>query len=292
MSIKKRHFFCFLCHEVIVAFATGYSFIALNWHLMNRSDGVLRLGTFLSVGAVVGVIVIPLMGIWSDRFKDGMTFCLFQIVRGFLLIFMGVIIPHISLFSFVLVSSVIINCGWYSYLALSRDFFKIFSSEKQHGKNNILIEVLLQLGLFTAGPILSLSYAPIGIRGILYISGGLFILSGFVIFGLASVSDDTRKERKLHIPFTSFCAKALKHKTLIVLAILPSALIMVSNLIFPYIIKKTLNLGVDVYGIADMLAGIGAFFPVFLSFTSWVRKETVKKFACYSFLAVVLFSSC
>jgi len=259
VSVKKRYFWTFLCHEVAIAFATGYSFIALNWHLLNSSDGVLRLGTFLSVGAAVGVIVIPLMGIWSDRAKDGIIFGLFQTIRGILLIAMGFIVPYISVFSFVLIASVIINCGWYGYLALSRDFFKKFSEEGKHGKNNMLIEVFLQFGLFMSGPILSISYTAIGIRGILYISGSLFILSGCVILVLSRLTEYAHKDSKPHISFNAFYTKALGNKVLITLAVLPSALIMVSNLIFPYIIGKTLNLGVNVYGISDMLSGIGAF---------------------------------
>jgi len=262
--LKHAPFRYFFISEIFYCFAIGMGTVGANWVIMDITGSSTLVGLLLTVNVLAGFFVSPLIGTLTDRTNRKIlliSLYIFQIVMLLLLVFFiwnyGVTV--LSIFLFTIFNGI----GWTAYMSTSRALLQEFLDETLYLKGNSIIEVSLQVGMFTAGAAAGILYEEIGFQGLLLLNMFAIIVS---LIALAFIKYKTKVIEKDFNTFLKDIKNGFiylrKENVLFyfgIASILPSVATMLFNVILPGYITNIVNEGSIIYGVSDMAYGVGGF---------------------------------
>jgi MFS family permease len=262
--LKYASFRYFFISEIFYCFAIGMGTVGANWVIMDVTGSSTLVGLLLTVNVLAGFFVSPIIGTFTDRTNRKillMALYTFQIVSLFLLIFF---ILNFGITIFIIFLFAVINgIGWTAYMSTSRALMQEFLDESLYLKGNSIIEISLQVGMFTAGAAAGILYEKIGFQGLLLLNMFAIIIS------LTALAFLKYKPKAIETQLNTFLKDIKngfiylgKEKVLFyfgIASILPSVATMLFNVILPGYIINIIQEGSIIYGISDMAYGVGGF---------------------------------
>ena len=262
--LKQASFRRFFISEIFYCFAIGMGTVGANWVLMDITGSSTLVGLLLTINVLAGFLVSPIIGTLTDRTnrkKLLLSIYTFQIVVLLLLVFLmwnyGVTVLIIFLFT------IINGIGWTAYMSTSRALLQEFLDETLYLKGNSIIEVSLQVGMFTAGAAAGILYKEIGFQGLLLLNVFAILISFIALTFIKYNSKVIEVESTTFLKdIKSGFIYLNKEKVLFyfgIASILPSVATMLFNVILPGYITNIIKEGSIVYGLSDMAYGVGGF---------------------------------
>lgn len=261
--LKQRNFRNYFFADVISGFGTGMSFIGANWFMLEISGRSSAVGLMFAFAVLGGLVIFPYAGTIADRFDRRSVLLWSNLARAFfILIIAGVYFfgPFRPYYLYVL--KFIAGAGWTIYFAASRALVQEILPTGDYAKGNSFIEVSLQVGMFTAAGAAGIIYKYFGFGTIMLIDAATFFISNLF---LTLVHYD---RIKFHDHAESFVRRFknglsyLKRNSVIftfgVVAFISFIATMSSNTVLPAYVSVHLGRDSAVFGVADMLYGVGA----------------------------------
>jgi MFS family permease len=261
--LKQRNFRNYFLADAVSQFGTGMSFIGVNWFMLKLTGTSASVGLLIACALVGGLVMFPFAGTISDRFDRRGVLIWSNVARAlFILLIAGVYFfgPFHPAYLYML--EFVAGAGWTIYYAASRALVQEILPTGDYAKGNSFIEVSLQVGMFTASGAAGIIYKYFGFGSIMIIDAATFFISNLFLAGIhcAHVEAHDRAEsfaRRLRNGLAY-----LKDNPVIfafgVVAFISFVATMSSNAVLPAYVYKHLRSDAVVFGISDMLYGVGA----------------------------------
>ncbi|MBT2218498.1 MFS transporter [Virgibacillus dakarensis] len=262
--LKTSNFRNFFFSEIIYAFGIGISTVGANWYVIDQTNSTATVGFMLAINVLAGFLISPIIGTLTDKFnRKAIIFGTYLIqavaviIIACLLIFDGFRLGYLYLFA------IVNGMGWTTYMSTSRSLVQEILPERELIDGNSLIEISLQVGMFTAGGISGVFYQYAGFEFILIANSAAFILSSIFI---SRVKHNSIIRENKYEPFYASFKNGInylinKPKTFLlgVAAIVPLVATMMYNVVLPEYVSETVHGSSVDFGLADMFYGVGGF---------------------------------
>ena len=268
--LKIKNFRSFFFSEIIYAFGVGMSTVGANWYLVDQTGSTTAVGFMLALNVLAGFFISPVIGILTDQFnRKKIVFWTYFIQALAVLVIACLFLLDEFKVGYLYLFSIINGMGWTTYMSTSRSLLQELLNEKELINGNSLVEISLQVGMFSAGGISGVLYQYFGFEFILISNSIAFIFSSFFI-SKVSYNSILKEYSKASI-YASFkegihyLIQTPKIFFLGVAAILPLVATMMYNVVLPEYVNNTVNGSAVDFGISDMFYGIGGFISGFLA---------------------------
>lgn len=267
--LKRVDYRNFFLSEIFFAFGIGLGTVGANWYLMEKTSSVTAVGIMLALNVIAGFLVSPIIGIISDKFKRK-----YIILFTYLIQAIAIIIIALLLFTngfrieYLYLFSIINGIGWTTYMSTSRSLLQEILSRENLINGNSLIEICLQVGMFTAGGVAGVFYEYFGFGNMLIFNAILFFLSSIFISRVKYNSIIEHTDESFYSSFKSgirFLTDRPKIFFYGVAAIIPLVATMMFNVVLPGYVSDTLKSSSITFGLSDMFYGIGGFLSGFIA---------------------------
>ncbi|MFD2043110.1 MFS transporter [Ornithinibacillus salinisoli] len=268
--LRIGNFRYFFLSEIIYAFGVGMSTVGANWYLMDQINSTTAVGVMLALNVIAGFLISPLIGTLTDRLNRKTIINWTYLIQAILVFGVaGLFILDEFKIGYLYFFSIVNGMGWTTYMSTSRSLLQEILSEKDFINGNSLIEISLQVGMFTAGGISGIFYQIAGFEIILIANSIAFILSSLLIsrVKLNSVIKDNKDESYL-ASFKDGINYLLKRPNVFfigVVAIIPLVATMMYNVVLPEYVYDSVVGSSIVFGVSDMFYGIGGLLSGFLA---------------------------
>jgi MFS family permease len=267
--LKRADFRNFFLSEIIFAFGVGMGTVGANWYLMEQTNSITAVGIMLALNVIAGFLISPIIGILTDKFKRKqiifftyLTQSILIFVIALLLFARGFHIEYLYLFS------IVNGIGWTTYMSTSRSLLQELLSSDDLIDGNALVEICLQVGMFTAGGISGVFYQYFGFENMLIFNALIFLLSSIFISRVKYNSVIKSSEESFYSSFRSgikYLTDRPKVFLFGVAAIIPLVATMMYNVVLPGYVSDTLQSSSIAFGLSDMFYGIGGFLSGFIA---------------------------
>lgn len=255
----KRYFLA----DIISQYGSGMSFIGLNWYILVKTGMNATVGMLVAIGIASGLLVLPITGPLIDRFNRKSILIGSNYVRALLI--SGVVLALVTQpfhIYYIYALAIINGIGWNIYFTCSRAFIQEIVPKEDLIRGNAIMEVSLQVGMFTAGATAGVLYNYCGIEIILLLNVLVFIVSGLI---LSRIKYENRLEKpedglfwQKFIRGYSYLAKQPLLIIFGVVMFLPFVATMTFNVVLPGYVEQSVKGGSMSFGLLDMCYGIGA----------------------------------
>ncbi|WP_404457938.1 MFS transporter [Oceanobacillus kapialis] len=262
--LKVRNFRNFFLSEIIYAFGVGMSTVGANWYLMDQTNSTTAVGFMLALNVIAGFMISPLIGILTDRINRK-TIIIWTYLIQALAIFGIAALFMLDEFKvgYLYLFSIVNGMGWTTYMSTSRSLLQELVTEGELINGNSLIEICLQVGMFTAGGASGIFYQYFGFEFILVFNAISFLISSLFIYRVQHKS--IIRESSSDTFYTSFkeginfLMKKPNVLFLGIAAIVPLVATMMYNVVLPEYVSNTVNGNSIDFGLADLFYGVGGF---------------------------------
>ncbi|WP_085994232.1 MFS transporter [Oceanobacillus senegalensis] len=262
--LRIRNFRFFFLSEIIYAFGVGMSTVGANWYLMDQTNSTTAVGGMLALNVIAGFMISPLIGTLTDRLNRKTIIIWTYFIQALLILGVaGLFIFDEFKIGYLYLFSMVNGMGWTTYMSTSRSLLQEILSEKEMITGNSLVEICLQVGMFTAGGLSGAFYQVAGFEFILISNSIAFIFSGLLLSRVKhqSVMKDNNDETYL-ASFTSGMKYLLTRMNVFfigMVAIIPLVATMMYNVVLPEYVNDSVNGSSIDFGVSDMFYGIGGF---------------------------------
>ncbi|MDO6448508.1 MFS transporter [Oceanobacillus profundus] len=277
--LKGRNFRNFFLSDIIQGFGVGMSTIGANWYVLDSTGSAAAVGFILALNLLAGFLCFPLVGTLTDRFSRKQIIFSAHVIRA-ILIFIITLLFLIDGFSmiYLYLFTIINGVGWTIYMSASRSLTQEILTKDELVNGNSLIEISLQVGMFSAGAVSGILYKFYGFEFILLMNAFAFLLSSiFLIRVIYRTKIKVREKEETFIQSFKGGIGYLKRKPKLflfgIVSVIPLTTTMVFNVILPGYVQDLLQADSTVFGTADMFYGIGGLLSGFLA-ASIVKKLT------------------
>jgi MFS family permease len=220
--------------------------------------------TVLSLAIASSFLLFPLAGTVADRFPRRSTLlamCLGRAGLYLLFLLLGVL-GRLQVWTIYLL--VVLNgLGWAFHTPVSRGFLQEILERGELVGGNSWVEMSLQAGAFLSAGFTGIVLSLLGLRAVLAIAVGTYLLSGLL---LACIRYVPLRVRDSGEPFFTQFSRGLRYlgarPRLLWLGLLmqvPFVVVIVSNVVLPGYVENVLGAGAVAFGLADMTYGLAAF---------------------------------
>ncbi|MFT9214259.1 MFS transporter [Liquorilactobacillus ghanensis] len=287
--LRIKQFRYFFLADIISGFGVGLTTVGANWYLLSQTKSSKLVGLYLTVNVIAGFAMSPLAGSLTDK-------CSRKIV--ILWSFLGRALPMLLIAGYFLIwgfnlyvmyfLASLTGAGWITYMSASRSYIQSIIPEKLLGSANSFVEVSLQVGMFVAGAISGVILNYTGFLAILVINIIMFLIGTVLIMRIPKDVLHFAAENDVHASFINGIRYIFSTRIVVIvgaLSILPLLVTQLFNVTSPAYVASVLNQNSIVYGMADMLYGIGGLTAGIL--TGWIisKLENKKIIIAYFFLA-------
>lgn len=262
--LKQRNFRNYFLADVISGFGTGMSFIGVNWFMLEITGTSAAVGLMIACALLGGLVMFPFAGTIADRFDRRSVLIWSNVARAlFILLIAGIYFfgPFHAYYLYVL--EFVAGMGWTVYYAASRALVQEILPTEDLVKGNSFIEVSLQVGMFTAAGTAGIVFKYFGFGPILLIDAATFFISNvFLIFVSYDHIEAHDRTESFVRRFKNGLSYLKAHPVIFlfgVVAFISFIATMSSNAVTPAYVRIHLQRDAVVFGIADMIYGIGAF---------------------------------
>lgn len=262
--LKIGNFRNFFISEIIYAFGVGMSTVGANWYLMDQTSSTAAVGLMLALNVIAGFLISPVIGILTDRFnRKTIIICTYLIQAFSILGIAGLFLLDEFKAGYLYLFSIINGMGWTTYMSTSRSLLQELLTDRELINGNSLVEICLQVGMFTAGGVSGIFYHYAGFEFILFSNSVAFILSSIFIYRVKH--DSIIREDNDDSMYTSFKEGInyfIEKPNVLFLgiaAIVPLVGTMMYNVVLPEYVSNTVNGNSIAFGLSDMFYGAGGF---------------------------------
>lgn len=262
--LKIGNFRNFFISEIIYAFGVGMSTVGANWYLMDQTSSTAAVGLMVALNVIAGFLISPVIGILTDRFnRKTIIICTYLIQAFSILGIAGLFLLDEFKAGYLYLFSIINGMGWTTYMSTSRSLLQELLTDRELINGNSLVEICLQVGMFTAGGVSGIFYHYAGFEFILFSNSVAFILSSIFIYRVKH--DSIIREDNDDSMYTSFKEGInyfIEKPNVLFLgiaAIVPLVGTMMYNVVLPEYVSNTVNGNSIAFGLSDMFYGAGGF---------------------------------
>ena len=290
LLFKNFRFFFF--SEIFYCFAIGMGTIGANWVLVDTTGSAQLVGLLLTVNVLAGFAASPIIGVFTDRVNRKLLLLTMYVLQIILLVCLAVflIFHHVTILS-IFLFSIINGLGWTTYMASSRSLMQEILTEEQYIEGNAIVEISLQVGMFTAGAAAGVLYEIVGFEPLLFINAIAILFSCLCLVRIQyrSFTKSTNQHSFLQNfkAGTSYLKKEYWLFIFGIASILPSVSTMLFNVVLPTYVTDIIKGDSIVFGLSDMFYGIGGFLSGFLA-SRIVRNKSYQKVNTYTFLIIII----
>ncbi|MEW9677303.1 MFS transporter [Lentibacillus sp. L22] len=267
--LKRVDFRNFFFSEIIYAFGIGMGTVGANWYLMEQTSSIIAVGIMLSLNVIAGFLISPLTGILTDKFKRKQIILFTYLIQSIAITVIAMMLLtngfHIG---YMYLFSIVNGMGWTTYMSTSRSLLQELLSGDEIVHGNSLVEICLQVGMFTAGGVSGVFYEYLGFGNMLIFNAIMFLLSSIFIFQVKYNSIIENTEESFYSNFKSGI-KFLKGRPKIFFfgfaSIIPLVATMMYNVVLPGYVSDTLQSSSIAFSFSDMFYGIGGFLSGFVA---------------------------
>jgi len=294
--LKNTNFRNYFFADIISGFGTGMSFIGANWFVLEKTGSSSSVGILLSITILAGLIIFPFSGTIADRFNRRKVLFWSNIVRAvFIALVATACYMHTVKVEYLYLLAIVAGMGWSVYLSSSRALVQEIVEHDDLLKANSLVEVSMQVGMFSAAAVAGFLYKYFGLGVILIIDAATFFVSNIFLVNIRYQSIAVTDK---HNGFKEQFSNGLKYliaNPLVfafgVVVALPFVATMSLNVIMPSYVSDFLKADSVVFGFADMSYGIGACLSGFVAallVERWTQMRALIMFFIFS-LGALLF---
>ncbi|OOM07464.1 MFS transporter [Clostridium saccharobutylicum] len=266
MFLKNRignyKFYYYIIGDIISSFGTGMTMIGLNWFILEASDSSFMVSLFMIVQLISGAVFSSLIGGLIDYYKRRDVLIVSNFVRGITIFIVIILYLFTTNYYLLFILAVINGVGWTTYASSSRALVQEILSEKELRCGNSFVEISMQIGLFLASGASGIIYKYVGIVGILTIDAITFFVSNIFLYKIKIDNRINKESKDGYIEKIKDGKKyAVDNKLIFTFGIfifIPFVVTMASNVVLPEYVMISLNSNSVIFGITDMLYGVGA----------------------------------
>ncbi|ANE46375.1 transporter [Paenibacillus swuensis] len=268
--LKTRRFRNYFIADIVSGFGVGMSTIGANWYLMDRTGSITSVGLMLSLNVISGFLVSAFAGTFVDRWNRKSILLWANVVRAIalLLIALAFLVTGFHL-EYLYAFAAVNGMGWALYMTASRSLVQELLPEKDLIHGNSLIEISLQVGMFTAGGLSGILYKFIGFEAILLLNTAAFIVSSLFLRRIeyTAMPNDNAGESYVKSFRDGFHYLAERPSLFVlgIVSIIPLVTTMVFNVVLPGYVSTAVKGDSIVFGLSDMCYGIGGLLSGFLA---------------------------
>lgn len=261
--LKQRNFRNYFLADVISQFGTGMSFIGVNWFMLKVTGTSASVGLLIACALFGGLVMFPFAGTIADRFDRRRVLMWSNVARAlFVLLIAGVYFFGPFRPAYLYILEFVAGMGWTVYYATSRAMVQEILPSDDYTTGNSFIEVSLQVGMFTAAGAAGIIYKYFGFGTIMIIDAATFFLSNLFLLGVHYTQIEAHDKAEAFVRRFKNGLAYLKQNPVIfafgVVAFIAFIATMSSNAVMPAYVSDHLKRDAIVFGIADMLYGVGA----------------------------------
>ena len=239
-------------------------FIGINWYVREVSGTNAAVGVVLSLSIASSFLLFPLAGTVADRFPRRSTLLAMTLARaGLYLLFLLLALLGRLEVPLIYLLVVLNGLGWAFHTPVSRGFLQEILERDEMVAGNSWVEMSWQAGAFLSAGFTGIVLKFLGIRAVLAIAIGGYLLAGLLLARIRyvplAISDSGE-------PFFTQFSRGLDYlrtrPRLLWLGLLmqvPFVVVIVSNVILPGYVENVLGAGAVAFGLADMSYGLAAF---------------------------------
>jgi len=290
--LKLKNFRRFFLSEIFYCFAIGMGTIGANWVLIDKTGSAQLVGLLLTVNVLAGFFASPIIGVLTDRFNRKALLLTLYTIQILLLIILAVLMILNDFYVFfVFFFSIINGLGWTTYMATSRSLMQELLTEEQYVEGNAIVEISLQVGMFTAGAASGVLYEMIGFGWLIMLNATVIFISGMCLAGIRYDPIATYDSPASFVQdFRDGIFYLKKEYWLLIFgiaSILPSVSTMLFNVVLPSYVTDVIKGNSVVFGLSDMFYGVGGFMSGFIAIRI-IRKISYRMAILCTFLLIML----
>lgn len=267
--LKRVDFRNFFFSEIIYAFGIGMGTVGANWYLMEQTSSISAVGIMLSLNVIAGFLISPLIGILTDKFKRKKIILFTYLIQSIAIAVIAMmILTNEFRIEYIYLFSIVNGMGWTTYMSTSRSLLQELLSDDDIVHGNSLIEICLQVGMFTAGGVSGVFYEYFGFGNMLIFNSIIFLLSSIFISRVKYNSIIENTEESFYSGFKNgikFLTGRPKIFFFGFATIIPLVATMMYNVVLPGYVSDTLQYSSIAFGLSDMFYGIGGFLSGFIA---------------------------
>lgn len=244
----------------------GIHLIGVNWYILQATGSETKVSLIMMSSLSAGLFILPFSGSIIDRHSRKHMVIMPDLIRGTVI---GIVVLSIVGGWFRLwmlwPMAFLLGCNHAFYFPASMSLLQEILPPEVYFKANSLREVTFQVGSLSAAGVAGWVVATFGLGGVLTFDALTYFFSAFCIsrINYTPASHITDKE---HESFSHTLRSGLRYLTAHrpififgIMSMMPFVTVMALNVLMPTFTKNTLGQGAVVYGLMDMMYGIGAF---------------------------------
>lgn len=291
-QISNKSFFYYVLGDIISGFGSGMTLIGLNWFILEKSNSSLSVAYFMILQLISGIVFSPFIGGLVDFLKRKDVLIISNFIRALAIILICIIYSLYSNYYILFILAIVNGAGWTTYVTSSRALTQEILNETELRVGNSFIEISMQVGLFLASGASGIIYSYIGIIGILAIDAATFIISNVFLYQIKVNEEININNEESYLDKIKIGKQYAIDNPLIfffgVSIFIPFVVTMASNVILPEYVMNYLNSNSVVFGISDMLYGVGACLAGVIIVNSKLKKNLkVVPIYVYNIISIV-----
>ncbi|MFS1512048.1 MFS transporter [Chengkuizengella sp. SCS-71B] len=267
LIVRDKRFIKILAANIFSSIGSGITMIAIPWMIVTRENGASTLGYVTLLLTIILFLIAPFIGNLVDQ-HSRKKLLLYSEMIGFIIISLFVLIGFINgnyntwhlvvLFSIGMLYD---SLFYPTMFAMNQEIF----DHSQYKTLNGLMEIQGQLSAVIAGGIASILIEKIELQWILIIDAITYVIAFVILSTIPYIQKEQLNHEMIDTSFWQRMREGyvyLKERPFLFLllfsAFTPYIVIMVTNYVFPIYIEATLQADGKIYGIHEMLYGIGS----------------------------------
>jgi MFS family permease len=260
--LRDRDFRLYFAGEALSFFGSGLSLVALNWYLLQRTHSTTAVGAYYAIALGAGLAAFPLSGPIADRYPRRTVAIAADLLRvgsiGSLAVAAWLGPPPLVA---IYVSAFFTGLGFALFFPAIIAFLQEIVSGEQRVAANGLSEVTSQAGNVSGAAVAGVALQHLGIAGVLSIDAGTYIVSALALGAVRHRSAPAAA----HSPLGEMLREGLRYlaanrplAVFGVISVVPTVATITLNVVMVAYVQQVLHRGATVYGVADMMYGVGA----------------------------------
>lgn len=264
--LRRRDFAWYFWGTLVSMMGMGIHLIGVNWYILQVTGAETKVSLIMMTSLSAGLFVLPFSGSIIDRHSRKRMVILPDLIRGTVIsiIVLSIVTGWFRLWM-LWPMAFTLGCNHAFYFPASMSLLQEILPPEDYFKANSLREVTFQVGSLSAAGVAGWVVATFGLGGVLAFDAATYFFSAFCISRItytASAHITEKKHESFFYTVRSGLHYLLANKPIFIfgiMAMIPFVTVMALNVLMPTFTKNVLGRGAVVYGLMDMMYGIGAF---------------------------------
>lgn len=264
--LKNRDFAWFFWGTFASMFGMGVHLLGVNWYVLQETGSETTVSLIMMTSLGAGLFILPFSGSIIDRHSRKTMVILPDLIRFGIIGLVAVSIP-LGVFRLWMLwpMAFVIGCNHAFYFPSTMALLQEILPPEDYFKANALREMTFQVGALSAAGVAGWVIETFGLDGVLFLDAATYLFSAFCISRIRYTPDKARltETREPYLrTLRAGLAYLWRERAILmfgIISLLPFVTVMALNVLMPTFAMNTLGRGAVVYGLLDMVYGVGAF---------------------------------